>query len=109
MILLPNAFVCNSILLFEFVESLKVGDLISLKSVVRDGYLSAEGILADYIYVQSNLDLFDECVFMVQLQRQYCASTELDRYLSTFVTDDKEELDDSTSKYIKALEVCDMI
>ena len=82
-----------------------MGDLITLKSVLRDGYLSAEGILADYIYVQNDLDLFDECIFMVQLQRQYCASSELDRYLSTFVTDQDEEIDDSTAKYIKALEV----
>ena len=61
--------------------------------------------MADYIYVQNDLDLFDECIFMVQLQRQYCASSELDRYLSTFVTEQDEEIDDSTAKYIKALEV----
>ena len=82
-----------------------MGDFITLKSVLREGFLSAEGILADYIYVQNDLDLFDECIFMVQLQRQYCASSELDRYLSTFVTEQDEEIDDSTAKYIKALEV----
>ena len=76
-----------------------------MKSVLREGFLSAEGILADFIYIQSDLDLFDECIFMVQLQRQYCASSELERYLSTFVTDPDEEQDDSTTKYIKALEV----
>ena len=82
-----------------------MGDLITLKSVIQSGFLSAEGILADFVFVQNNLDLFDECIFMVQLQRQYCASSELERYLSTFVTDQNQELDDSTSKYIKALEV----
>ncbi len=90
-------------------DSLKIGDCITLKSVLREGYLSAEGILADYIYVQKDLDLFGECIFMVQLQRQYCASLELERYLSTFVSDADEEPDDSTAKYIKALEVYSLI
>lgn len=89
-------------------DALKIGDLITLKSVLREGYLSAEGILADYVYIQDDLSLFDECIFMVQLQRQYCASSELERYLSTFVVNTDEE-DDNTIKYIKALEVCSNI
>ena len=91
--------------IYIYIDSLKIGDFINLRSVLRDGYLSAAGILADYIYIQTELGLFDECIFMVELQRQYSASSELERYLSTFVVNPEDEQDDSTEKYIKALEV----
>lgn len=96
------------LILFQIlaIDSLKIGDFVNLRSVLRDGYLSAAGILADYIYIQTDLALFDECIFMVELQRQYSASSELERYLSTFVVNSDGVQDDSTEKYIKALEVC---
>ena len=63
------------------IHSLCIGDLISLRSVDFRALLCAEGILLSDLIVTENMREFDDCIFMVHLQRQYSASRELEAFL----------------------------
>jgi hypothetical protein len=62
---------------------LSIGDYICLYFVKQTAYLCAEGILTEDLYVggEQILSAFDDCLFQVQLQRQYSAASELQEFL----------------------------
>lgn len=86
-------------------DTLKIGDLITLKSTSHNSYLSAEGILLDDVNASTNLLGFDDNVFCVHLQRQYSAARELDAFLTTYSVDINNVEDSNTAKYLHALQV----
>lgn len=88
-------------------EYLSIGDLITLKC--DQSYLSAEGILFDDVVVNDASQNFDDSLFCVHFQRQYSAARELDHFLNTYNIDDVNSVDENTIKYLKALEVSQIL
>jgi hypothetical protein len=87
------------------VGCLKIGDYILLKDVVRNSFLSVEGILQyDIVSYEGNDNLLD-CIFCVHLQRQYSASRDLSAFLANYGNDVKAIQDESAKKYLLALQV----
>ena len=64
-------------------QYLSIGDYICLFYVKLSLNLCAEGILTDDICIGEMANSFSDCLFQVQLQRQYSAAAELDHFLET--------------------------
>lgn len=62
-------------------QYLSIGDYICLFYVKLSLNLCAEGILTDDVCVGEMANSFSDCLFQVQLQRQYSAASELDDFL----------------------------
>ena len=89
-----------------FLDYLKIGDLVTFRSVLHSAFLHAEGILVEDLNVTNDLKLFDSALFSIHLQRKYSASRELNNFLTTNNID-MANIEDSPHiyKYLKALEV----
>jgi hypothetical protein len=83
---------------------LAIGDYVTFKSLKQLGFLSAEGILSEEVFVAESPDRFDDCLFCIHLQRQYSAAKELDHFLEKYDID-AENVDASTARYLRALQV----
>ena len=80
---------------------LRTGDLITLKFVRFQSYLSGEGILSEDIYVSQSTTTFEDHLFQVCAQRQYSAKLE---YADFEVKQSGKEIkDDATKKHFAAL------
>lgn len=101
-LLIPMKLNLNNVIFL--LDSLKIGDCVTLKNLHYHSYLCGEGIIVDGLYMQDNMNYFDDCIFRVQLQRQYCASLELDSYAEIVANDGGKETPDVV-KYLTALEV----
>lgn len=64
------------------VNTIRFGDIISLKFPKRQGYLSAEGILREDAYISTFTTGFEEHLFQIYVQRQYSATNELRDFLN---------------------------
>lgn len=84
---------------------LKIGDYILLKDVVRNSFLSVEGVLQYDIVSYEGSDNLLDCIFCVHLQRQYSASRDLSAFLANYGNDVKAIQDESAKKYLLALQV----
>jgi hypothetical protein len=82
---------------------LRIGDYVLLKDVLRNSYLSVEGILQDDIVAYEGSDNLFDCIFCVHLQRQYSASRDLSSFLLNFGNDPKSITEESQKKYYLAL------
>ena len=82
-------------------ETMKIGDLVTLKNLKTDGFLCAEGILLQDIVVSSDIGVFDDAIFCVHLKRQYSASRELEEFLASGA----ESTGSRSVKHLQALKV----
>jgi hypothetical protein len=87
-----------------FIDYLKIGDYITLKNPKLERYLSAEGILIEDLVATDSLISFEDCLFCVNLQRQYSAARELEEFQALYDVDDEKE-NSNTQKYLAALQV----
>jgi hypothetical protein len=62
-------------------DYLKIGDLVTFKSVEFDSYICSEGILQEDVFVSKDFSQFDNCLFAIHLQRKYSAFRELQNYI----------------------------
>jgi hypothetical protein len=86
-------------------DYLKIGDLVTFKSVEFDSYICSEGILQEDVFVSKDFSQFDNCLFAIHLQRKYSAFRELQNYIrinnvDVNNTDDQEP---AAQKYLQAL------
>ena len=88
----------------EEILTLQIGDLITLKDLKLDSFLTAEGILLEDVSAAVRAAYFDDNIFMVVLQRQYSASRELDDFMEQLAEHPEIANDASTLKYKAALE-----
>ncbi len=86
-------------------EVLRIGDYVTFKSVKHEGLLSAEGILKEDIYMEENINFFNDSLFCIHLQRQYSAARELDEFILSNRIDSRCIQDPNTAKYYQALKV----
>ncbi len=105
-----NVQIGNNLLFFSHIlvsgsDTLKIGDLVLLKDVVRGCTLSVEGILDDDMCGSKGLLSLHDSLFCVHLQRQYSASRDLNAFLDS-IGDVRNIKDDSILRYLAALEVC---
>lgn len=77
----------------------------TFKSVLFNSYMSAEGILLEDVTVSKDIRKFSDAIFCIHLQRKYSASRELQSYMKTNQIDISSVEDESTLKYLQALEV----
>jgi hypothetical protein len=85
-------------------DSLKIGDLITFKSVKWEQFLSCDGILFEDMSVSGDIRIFEDSLFAVHLQRQYSAARELVEFLAIYGSNIKNHEDQSLIKYYKALQ-----
>ena len=93
------------IILCVLIDSLKIGDFITLKDTVFNVFLGVEGILNDDIHGMENITNIHDAIFCVHLQRQYSASRELSAFLQKRGNDPRSITDENELNYLKALEV----
>ena len=87
------------------MDMLHYGDNISLQDLVNDGYLAADGILAENVYVDPKTTSIFGSLFCIHLQRQYSAHRELEDFMYLHRNDSEEQLKDpSTAKFLQALQ-----
>eukprot|EP01038_Epipyxis_sp_PR26KG_P008072 gene8072-10935_t len=85
-------------------DSLKIGDCVVLRDVLKGCNLCVEGILQeDLCGVDDSENLLDS-VFCIHLQRQYSASRDLDAFLKHYDMDVRNIVDDGAKRYLKALQ-----
>eukprot|EP01031_Cornospumella_fuschlensis_P043163 gene43163-52757_t len=77
----------------------RVGDYVSLRFAKYQSFLSAEGILAEDLYVSQDMLFFEEHVFQLYVQRQYSATNELEDLLKR----DSEETVLQDASHMEAL------
>ena len=87
------------------IDGLKIGDYVTIKHFKLDHYLSADGILSEDAVASNSLSSFEDCLFSVQLQRQYSAAKELDVFMESLNGETDNKLDRNTLKYMHALKV----
>jgi hypothetical protein len=90
---------------FIVTDSLKIGDYVLFKDVVRECHLSVEGILVEDLCGKKDLTSLHDSIFCIHLLRQYSASRELNTFLEASKEAGVTTFDESESKYLKALEV----
>ena len=71
------------------------------------GLLCSEGILVEDVAIESEIKLFDDCLFCIHLQRQYSAQRELQEFLAANSSVKKGQRDAQQEKYYQALKVLD--
>ena len=64
--------------------TLRIGDVISLRSVKWGEYLSAEGIFKDDLVMNDGSLMYDDDLFSVHLPRQYSAQIELNEFIEKY-------------------------
>ena len=69
---------------------LRIGDMISLKSVKWGEYLSAEGIFKDDLIMNDGTMMYDDDILCVHLPRQYSAQFELNEFVEKHHPDQKK-------------------
>jgi len=68
----------------EAVETLKIGDYVTLRQLKLDGLLGAEGILEEDLGICfSEYEILDDALFAIHLKRQYSASREYDDFVNS--------------------------
>ena len=70
--------------------TLRIGDVISLRSVKWGEYLSAEGIFKDDLVMNDGSLMYDDDLFSVHLPRQYSAQIELNEFIEKYGSDVKK-------------------
>jgi hypothetical protein len=93
-------------IIIEFLV-LRIGDYIFLKHLATGGLLCSEGILVEDVAIESEIKLFDDCLFCIHLQRQYSAQRELQEFLAANSSVKKGQRDAQQEKYYQALKVLD--
>lgn len=89
----------------DAIDTIHYGDYIYLHDLRYDGYLSAEGILSDEVYVDSRSSTIFSSLFCIHLQRQYSAHRDLEEFKHLHRNDTAEHLKDpSTAKFLQALQ-----
>jgi len=86
-------------------DALSIGDYVLFKDVVRQNYLSVEGILQEDVNGNCDADFLQDSIFCVHLQRQYSASRDFNAFLANYHMDPKNIVDEGARKYLQALEV----
>jgi hypothetical protein len=61
-------------------NNIKIGDVITLKFLKHQSFLSSEGIMVEDILISNNHKYFEEHLFQIYVQRQYSATNELDEF-----------------------------
>ena len=84
------------------VDVLKIGDYITLIGADIGGFMSAEGILSNGVYVDERTSTISDSLFCIHLQRQYSAFKELES-LQKSLEENGSEIDSSSLKYLAAL------
>lgn len=87
---------------------MRIGDYVTLRNIKHDGLMYAEGILNEDLDVCDNLNNFDNSLFCIHYQRQYSAAKELEEFLGLYSSESNSK-DESTAKYLKALEVSSIV
>jgi len=80
---------------------LRTGDLITLKFVRFQAYLSGEGILAEDVLVTTKMSPFEDHLFQVCAQRQYSAKSEYSEFVEKQAG--KDPKDEASKKHFAAL------
>jgi len=80
---------------------LRTGDLITLKFVRFQAFMSGEGILAEDIMVTQKMSPFEDHLFQVCAQRQYSAKSEYSEFVEK--QGGKELKDEASKKHFAAL------
>ena len=79
----------------------RIGDLITLKFVRFQSFLSSEGILSEDIFVTPGSNSFEDHLFQVCAQRQYSAKSEYEEFNAKM--EGKELNDEGLQKHFSAL------
>lgn len=87
------------------LDCLRIGDFITLKNALLDCYMCGEGILVEDVVVSDSLNLFEDSLFCIQLQRQYSAARELEEFLDLCASEGGMK-SHTTEKYFNVLKVC---
>lgn len=85
---------------------IRIGDIVTLKYLKHQSFLSAEGILIEDVCVSTSLKSFEDHQFQIYVQRQYSATNELEEFLDRFDKDhtkDFTEADQGTRNHLEAL------
>eukprot|EP00981_Chlorochromonas_danica_P005600 scaffold1159_cov160-Ochromonas_danica.AAC.22 len=85
-------------------DSLRIGDYVLLRDVVKSSILGCEGILLEEVSVVEGTQTFQDCLFAVHLQRQYSASRDLQAFLKIYNHDIKNIKEPAAKKYLLALQ-----
>lgn len=85
---------------------IRIGDIVTLKFLKLQAYLSAEGILVEDLCVSTSLKPFEDHQFQIYVQRQYSATNELEDFMGKFDKDQAdftENQDQGTRNHFEAL------
>eukprot|EP00600_Ochromonadales_sp_CCMP1393_P007371 CAMPEP_0174957928 /NCGR_PEP_ID=MMETSP0004_2-20121128/2340_1 /TAXON_ID=420556 /ORGANISM="Ochromonas sp., Strain CCMP1393" /LENGTH=327 /DNA_ID=CAMNT_0016206083 /DNA_START=25 /DNA_END=1005 /DNA_ORIENTATION=- len=74
-------------------NSVRVGDIVTLKYLQHQSFLSCEGILVEDVYVSSSVKFFEEHQFQIYVQRQYSATNELEDFMEKYHQDHADDED----------------
>ena len=85
-------------------DCLKIGDFITLRNAKLDCYMCGEGILVEDVVVSDSIDLFEDALFCIQLQRQYSAARELEEFTELCAMEGSM-ISHTTEKYFSVLKV----
>ena len=66
----------------DATAELHIGDLVTFKNLKWNGFLCAEGILLEELHMSESVEIFDDSLFSVHLQRQYSAARELEEFIA---------------------------
>jgi hypothetical protein len=64
-------------------DYLKIGDLVTFKSVEFDSYICSEGILQEDVFVSKDFSQFDNCLFAIHHCLRHCHCLRPLRYTET--------------------------
>ena len=90
------------------LDSLRIGDYITLKAQKYDSFMLADGILVDNPNVAetNNIESFEDSLFCIHFQRQYSADRELEEFNeANMIIESSVTQGDTNSKYLRALRV----
>lgn len=87
------------------IDSLKIGDFVTLRDPTFNIFLGVEGILNEDVFGMEEISNIHDAIFCVHLQRQYSASRELHSFLQRHGNDPRSITDENEINYLKALEV----
>ncbi len=87
----------------SLLDTLRIGDYILLRDVIRNSLLSCDGILLEDILVVEGHDSLQDSIFCVHVQRQYSASRDLHAFLKNYGNDIKNIKEPGAKRYLLAL------